>query len=100
MLIRRDNFTVIALLIIHGRVDIEKLNQPIKHLFRQLLALLIEAFLVFPYREADYSILPHKDVFLVGTGDQAVAGFSVGGVHGRLVGELRGGTLTRWMITY
>jgi hypothetical protein len=85
VLIRRDHIAVMPLQTIWGRIHIEEIDQPIKHLFRQFLALLIEAFFVFLHREADHGVLPHKDMFFVGAGDEAVAGFTVGGVHKLLI---------------
>jgi len=62
ILIRRNDLTVIYLLEIHRWVDIEELAQPVEHLFTQNLSLLIEAFLVFPDREADDGVLAHEEV--------------------------------------
>jgi hypothetical protein len=61
---------VIYLLEIHRWVDIEELDQPVEHLFTQNLSLLIEAFLVFPDREADDGVLAHEEVFTVRAGDE------------------------------
>ena len=71
-LIRRDDLTMMPLLGIHRRVDIEELDQAVKCLLGELLALLIQAFLILPDREADYGILAHEEVFTVRAGDEAV----------------------------
>lgn len=68
ILIRGDRLTVIPLLETFRRVDIEELDQAVEHLFRKFLALLIQAFLVFLHREADYGILSHEEVFTVRAG--------------------------------
>ena len=71
-LIRRNDLTMMPLFVVHRRVDIEKLDQAVKHLFGELLALLIQAFLVFPDWEADHGILAHEDMLTVRAGDETV----------------------------
>ena len=53
ILIRRDHITVMPLQAIGGRIDIEEVHQPVKHLFTQFLSLSTQAFLVFPHGEAN-----------------------------------------------
>jgi hypothetical protein len=55
-LIRGDDIAVVALHGIPGRMDIEELDQAVKHLFSQFLPLFIQAFFVFLHREADHGI--------------------------------------------
>ena len=53
ILIRRDHIPVMPLQAIGGRIDIEEVYQPVKHLFTQFLSLSTQAFLVFPHGEAN-----------------------------------------------